>query len=352
MADNDTLLAYLIPKLTSQVENASTEALGYILNRSSGAMQALNDLMREGGLDIAPVTKVETQVTYEDGSRPDMAGYDKDGAKRLLVEAKFWAALLEGQASGYAKQFDHAGTAVLLFIAPEVRFATIWAEIERQMREECELEVMDPSPGVQRARVVGTELQLVLVGWVRLLDLMNAMTGDENVKSDIQQLRGLAQSQDAQASLPIHSEDLNPSTGRRVVWYNQLVDALVDSRGVPEKWMDVKRLRATPQRYGYGRYFHFSGVKGDFWFGVNHEHWAKSGDTPLWLSIGNYGIPEMQEAIGRALNVQVDGGWVPIFPKLGVEYTEVLDDVISQLKLIAELIRPISQLIHSRQAGC
>ena len=129
MADDSTLMAYLVPKLTSQVENAATDALAYILNRSAGSMQALNELLGEGGFDIEPVTRVETQVTYEDGSRPDMAGYDKGNVVRLLVEAKFWAALLEGQASGYAQQFDQPGPAVLLFIAPQLRFPTLWTEI-------------------------------------------------------------------------------------------------------------------------------------------------------------------------------------------------------------------------------
>ena len=48
-----------------------------------------------------------------------MAGYDKTDAARLLVEAKFWASLLEGQASWYARLLDQPGPATLLFIAPE-----------------------------------------------------------------------------------------------------------------------------------------------------------------------------------------------------------------------------------------
>ena len=51
-----------------------------------------------------------------------MAGYDEKNVKRLLVEAKFWAALLEGQASGYAGQFDEPGPAALLFISPKSGF--------------------------------------------------------------------------------------------------------------------------------------------------------------------------------------------------------------------------------------
>ena len=89
-------------------------------------MRALNDLLREGGFDVGPIARVETQVTHEDGSRPDMAGYDENNLKRLLVEAKFGAALLEGQASEYARQLDQPGPATLLFIAPEVRIPMLW----------------------------------------------------------------------------------------------------------------------------------------------------------------------------------------------------------------------------------
>ena len=41
---------------------------------------------------------------------------------------------------------------------------------------------------------------------------------------------GLAHEQDAQVFLPIHAEDMSPDHGRRVRWYNQLVDDAVDSR--------------------------------------------------------------------------------------------------------------------------
>ena len=69
MADYSSLMAHLVPRLTSQVENAATDALAYILNRSEGAIQALNDLLREGGFDIEPIVRVETQVSYPDGSQ-------------------------------------------------------------------------------------------------------------------------------------------------------------------------------------------------------------------------------------------------------------------------------------------
>ena len=100
----------------------------------------------------------------------------------------------------------------------------------------------------------------MIVSWVRLLDRLDALAGDDGVKSDIRQLRGLVRRQDEEAFLPVHSEELGPDFGRRVVGYNRLVDHVVDSKGVPEKWMSVKGLSATSQRWGYGRYVRFSSV--------------------------------------------------------------------------------------------
>ena len=323
MTDNSSLLAYLVPRLTNQVENAATDSLAYILNRSPESMQALNDLLQDGGFSIESVARVETQVTYEDGSRPDMAGYDAHHLKRLLVEVKFWHALTEDQASGYARQFDSSGPAVLMFIAPESRVPTLWAGIARQLEKQAVLEHITSDRGMERAKVVdgslaekGVELQVVLVSWARLLDRLDAVVGDDDVRSDIGQLRSLAQAQDLQAFLPIHSEELGPNLGNRLVWYTQLVDDVI-RRGVDQAWMDIKRLHATSQWYGYGRYFRFDGVEEYCWFGVNFERWAYYGDTPLWLQRldGNRSI-----------------GWTPIYLKLGVEYHEVLDDVVSQLR--------------------
>ncbi len=144
MSNTDTLLSYLVPRLTSQVENAATDCLGYILGKSETARDAFNVLLKVGGYTGKPIVRVETQVTYEDGSRPDMAGYDEDDVKRLLVEAKFWAALSEDQASGYLEQFDEPGPAMLLFIAPEARMETFWAEINRHINDDGQRTLVDP----------------------------------------------------------------------------------------------------------------------------------------------------------------------------------------------------------------
>ena len=349
MANDDTLMAYIVLRLTSGVEDAATEALAYILNKSGGAMSALNELLQEGGFGIESIARVQTQVTYEDGCTPDMAGYDEGGTTRLLVESKFWAALQEDQACRYARHLDQPGPAMLLFIAPEVRRQTLWAEIGRQMSELGDLEpTMPRQAGVKRARMVwkessATVLHLSLVSWDLLLEKMDKQSGDADVRSDIRQLRGLAQRQDAEAFLPLHSGDLSPEHGRRYQDYCRLVNDAVEARGVQEKWLSITGLSVVAQRWGYGRYFRFSDVDTAFWFGVNHSVWTRSEDTPLWLGLyyDNWNKVNM-DAVGRKLNVQVVEAdyfrWVPVRLKTGVEYEEVLDDVAAQLRRIGGIM--------------
>ncbi len=338
MADRTTLTAYLVPRITGQVENAATEALAYILNESESSMQALNDLIREAGSDVGPIARVKTQVTEDDASRPDMTGYDANGVRRLIVEVKFWAPLLEDQASGYARRLGGSEPAMLLFVVPKSRVATLWAEIENQIGAQFKWTgVLDTRSEIKSAELAGTGHHVMLVNWSHVLDRMYVLAGSDDVKSDIGQLRGLAQAQDAQAFLPIHPEELSPAIGSRMAGYTRLIDDVVDSRGVLEGWMDVRKLRATPRRYGYGRYFRLRGVTGDFWFGINHELWASGAATPLWLSLTDQ-IGSVSIAVARQLKVEVSDGCVPIYPRLGVEYDEILDGVASQIRRLAVIL--------------
>ena len=263
MSDDATLMAHLIPRITNQVEDAATDALGYILNRSEASREALTDLLREGGFPMPPIARVATQVAYEDGSRPDMAGYDESDVKRLVVESKFWASLLSGQASGFLQKFDSDVPTALLFIAPESRLETLWAEVVRQIGYESPDTTLGPETtanGCRSAMVKCVERQcvqrrLALVSWDRLLtDMAARAAGDARAVADILQLRGLTRSRADVEFPPIRAEELSPDFARRAVGYNRLVDDVV-TRGIAQGWMSTENLKATPRRYGYGRYF-------------------------------------------------------------------------------------------------
>ena len=341
MAEEITLLAHLVPRITNRIEDTATDALAFILNKSENCREALNALLRDGGFGLEPVVRFQTQVTYEDGSRPDMNGYDKAGAKRLLVESKFWATLLQGQASGYLDQLDGEGPGVLLFIAPESRLITLWAEIERQMRDAGkEIEPVDTQPNIRKARIADSDKSLTLVSWGQLLRrLSDAVGGDSQVVSDIQQLRGLAQQQDSEAFLPIRAEELAPSLSRRIRQINDLIDDVI-RQGRREIGITTENLRRTPQREGYGRYFRFTGVPGGFYLGVNYWLWSTGADTPLWLWIdGNVPVDfdKLRDKYPSVAEYEGYGYYdVPLRLKVGVEYQAVLDDVIGQIKGIKE----------------
>ena len=185
MDNESSLLAYLVPRLTSRGEDTATDALAFILNKSEACRGALEGLLSHQDFAIGPLTRFQTQVTHEDGSRPDMVGYDREGTGRLVVESKFWAALLERQASVYFDKLDDTSSGILLFIAPATRVETLWAEIRRQMEadpEPVQLESVEAGDRMRRAVVEGSEKRVILVSWDLLLDhLLAAEPADSQV---------------------------------------------------------------------------------------------------------------------------------------------------------------------------
>ena len=129
MAEIDTPLAHLSPSFTSQTENIAVEVLGYVLNKYAGSREGLDDLVRLGVNNVKPVFQVRKQVSALDGARPGLAGVDGDGAERVLIEAKFWAELTRRHPHAYLDRLPDDGPAVLLFLDPQERVASLWPEL-------------------------------------------------------------------------------------------------------------------------------------------------------------------------------------------------------------------------------
>ena len=149
MTDNFSLMAHLVPRLTRQVENAATDALAYILNRSDGAMQALNDLLREGGFAIEPLVRVRPQVTFPDGSIPDMAGYDKSNRLRLCRSKVLALSKIKPPPNCSTNLVQQLSWLLSLEFLPCGRR---W-----QMEQQSRLEPIESPSGMQRAKVIWTE---------------------------------------------------------------------------------------------------------------------------------------------------------------------------------------------------
>ena len=335
MAESDTLLANVLPGFTDRIEDFAVEALGYILNKSASSMAVLNSLVRADGSAMPEVVRVGTQVSGEERTRLDLTGFDQGGNERLLIEAKFWAGLTDNQPNAYLGRLPDDGPAVLLFVAPDARVETLWAELRRRVGEN-----LGPDVGIGRvhnAILSGTDKRLLLVSWLHLLDSMaTRAVGELDVQADIQQLRGLAQRMDAQAFLPLHPEELSSNIARRIGQFSDIFVAAIDrGRDVGV----ISRMSPVSSGWNYsGRYLNFAGVSA--WFGVHSGRWSEGGsdDTPMWLLL-NGASPDLLNKISVQLGLRASGNYFPIRLKTGVEWDDMLDNVVSQLQAIAEVLQ-------------
>ena len=354
MADDRTLLAHVVLKLATHPENIAVEALGHILSSSAPTRLALGRMLQAGGADIGPIERVETQVTGEEGERPDLVGFDAGGAKRLLIEAKFWAGLTESQPVAYLRQLPEDEPSALLFVAPAARTETLWPELRRRVWEAEDI-ALDPDSkkaGLVSA-TVGDNRRLMLTSWKALLGSMvveATHAGDSRADVDIQQLLGLTQQMDQDAFLPLRPDEFGPEFPRRMRGLRRLIDDATN-RGTDGGWASVSGMKVTPQAWGYGRYVKLGSEDAwaGVWFGVNFNRWARQRSTPLWLAFYDWsGTLDLVEVHNRVEPLQredppgvidVSGrSYAPLYLPTGIEYDAVLDAVVARLKHIADLI--------------
>lgn len=356
MSEEHSLLAFLVPKLTPQVEDAATDALAYILNRSEDCLGALANLVSDDQFQLAPLSSAKTQVVPSPTARLDLVGYDDDGAIALIIESKFWAPLLDGQASGYVDYLTAPGPSLLLFVAPEIRHAALWSKIEAQFtrdKPDARLTPIECGPQMRAAEVSHPHIcrertRVALLSWATVLDPLEG--ADASTAPDVRQLKGLARTQDDIAFSPLHAEDFSATMPRRILDFNRIVDDVVDAYGVPQGWMTTKGLRAAPQSDGYLRYFRYRAsadnlLSSDIALYVSCNQWVKSAVTPLWLRIWGSKEREIDAIRSAEDDIEHDWSpganlWIPLRLLTGVEYTDVLEDVVVQVERVRDVILP------------
>ena len=341
MSYETTLFAHIAPRLTDRIEDVAVEALGHILSNSEAARSALEETVGLGGAIVDPIDRVQTQVTDEEGARPDLVGFDDKDTKLVLIEAKFWAGLTPNQPNQYLKQLPGGRPAALLFVAPAKRIPMLWPKLLLRAEEKFKLATKSGPKELCSAKVDDGEHRLLLTSWAALLERMKTRAksaGDAAAEADILQLLGLTARMDADAFLPWRSEDLGPEFAKRMLGLITLVNDATNS-GIAEKFLDISKLKISPRYEGYGRHIRIGDV--DAWFGFILDGWAEHGNTPLWLLFSYNEYERLREA-GLAETQVVkwrtkDGRYcIPIPLPTGVEYDTVLDSVVASLKSIAE----------------
>ena len=346
--DSSTLFAYIVSRLTDRNEDVAVEALGYILSRSNATRRALRNLLELEGLDTGELTDARTQVRDKNRARPDLVVYDRERNERVIVEAKFWADLTENQPNAYLSRLPRdERPAVLLFVAPETRLETLWPNLRRLIEHPFNWQLIDTphDAEIKCALVDEGARYLVLASWRALLNRMLsfAMSSGDSIEADIRQLHALCEQQDQDAFLPLKPHEIAPEIPRRMLQFNRLVYDVVEL-AKEHNIVNTENLNVTPRPHGYGRYLRLgnegAGVWAGAWFGVNFELWAKSRETPLWITFtsdnwdGVITVDELRDRLGNDIWANTPNS-IPIHLTTGVEYGEVLADVVERLIEIA-----------------
>lgn len=343
MTRQRSVLAFITTQFAAHPENIATEALSFILDHSRAARTALLHTVRQLGQPIPDDLSFATQVADGAGARPDLIGRDSAGRVLLLIEAKFWAGLTDNQPMGYlgTSLFDDSAGCVL-FVAPEQRLPTLWPELLRRagLPVDANPEVDEGGPASSRRVMIGRH-RMALLSWRTLLQRLQDAARDADdlhASEDLRQLAALCEEMDTSAFLPLQSEELTSTLGRRVEQFCALADD-VTNQLVQTGEADVKGLRATGGAGYYGRYMKLNGYGAFLHF--NAKLWAAHGRSPLWLTMGFKDSPVDAGWLRRAgVEHMPDGVYcrVPIYLPTHAERDTVLAEVLRQVRRVVSTI--------------
>ncbi len=361
---HDTLFGYLATRFSTHPENLATESLNFVLGKSEAARRAFVRFFRQSGASLPESLAFRTQARGEDQSIPDLVGCDSDGANVFIGEAKFWAGLTDAQPVTYIKSLPSGVDSILAFISPAKRMDSLWMELARRCKaaEIAFAEIPQVAPDLRIAEL-GDRRFLVLASWKSLLQSLDQalVTQHEHAAAaDVVQLAGLCDRMDDDAFLPLASDELTGTTGRRIRDFCGLVDSVTELL-VNEGLASTQGVRASAGSGWYGRYMRLCGACCILYFSASK--WSSLQSTPLWLGVLSDGwkwvpSPAVREALsGLALEKpprlveDKDGIHVPLFLPMAVERDRVLAALMDQVKAVSRLLEPVTSSAASPESG-
>lgn len=350
---NETLLGHVADRFKGGVENIATESLAFVVNRTPTAKKALLKFLEQAGISFGESIAIKTQRAEDDQSKPDMRGKNGSGKTVLLVEAKFWASLMDTQPCMYLEHVAKDAQSMLVFVAPPKRLTTLWAEVLRRCK--------DAGRNYSAERKINSEFWTVsldettwlcIASWNILLSyILRSLEaeGHLDAAADVKQLMGLCEKQDEESFLPLTSEDVNSQIGRRIVRFNSVVNRVTEKL-VVEEFGSTKGLKATAAENWFGRYIVMFGY--GCLIRTHARFWAEWRETPLWLCIKDAESWSVADSIRRGLeSLEIenpprlffdpydnDAPNVPLFIPFGIEQSEAVDSIVEQIKKVIGLL--------------
>lgn len=341
-----TLFGHLAPRL-GNAENLATEALAFVLGESFAARRAFAQHFAPTEVPLGQNLTFVTQDCGTNRDVPDLVG--RDGERQVLViEAKFWAGLTDKQPVEYLKRLPPEAPGILAFVAPAARAELLWGELRRRCSNGQLTLGADQSHGELRFARVGAHHVLALTSWRALLDSIDRSleaAAEPALLADVRQIKGLCSRMDSTAFLPLSSEELSSSVGKRIVQFCGLIDDAIQ-RLVNEKIASTKGLRARANAGRYMRDVYLRGNGSCLYFSAHA--WGSERETPIWLRVSDAkwrSSPDIRARLSALANerpprllVTSDLLRVPIFLPVGVEHDAVLTAIAAQVRAVAMML--------------
>jgi hypothetical protein len=247
------------------------------------------------------------------------------------------------------KHFHQGTNSILLFVAPTLRFQTLWPELLRRCWEATiTIEPVSQVGDELRVGQINDQQFLALTSWRSLLSSIRRAletAGQTDVIADVIQLQGLCDRMDTEAFLPPRSEELTSSIGTRVYQFCQLVDDVtgqLKSKGQ----VSTKGLATTASNSSYGRYMKV----GDFdcLLKFDAKLWGSQRETPLWFrvyftALAHERLSKLERKDPPQLLRLGNELFIPLQLPIGVERNEVVDSLVTQIEEIAAYLN-VSEL--------
>lgn len=338
-----SLFGHIVFNFTSQAENFATEALHYILSNSSPARDGLKRFLVTIDNRLNIDLQFVTQVHEEDGTIPDLVGFDENTDQICILESKFWAGLTDNQPVNYLKRLNPTKPSILLFLVPSKRLNTIWSELI----DRCEDSGILINNEIKAESYIFSKINdynyLAVVDWNSMLNIIETEldnASDYIIKSDLIQLRGLCHQMDSESFLPFDSHEISPMIAKKNLQIYDIIEEVL-SKGHANGILRKGSPGCT--KYWYLRYFVIQDY--NFFLSFDNEKWYGLFNSPLWLGLYGKGwLNDKKERnkVKKALtsyNSRIffdknNVAAIPLKIKLGVEKHQVVESVLNQIEEI------------------
>ena len=346
------LLAHLTKNFAPHPENVATEALGHILAHSPAAKRGLASIL--SGTGVEEDLSYRTQQVEGDAlARPDLTGRDAQGRNIVLVEAKFWAGLTDNQPNTYLEMLADDVPSTLCFLVPQERVTSLWPEICNRVSDTGFNITMEHDGEYKSASLSGNK-HLLMTTWATVLKAIEigaTSSGETLTLSDVSQLRGLCEEQEAEGFLPIRPGEFGPESPRRIVGLMNVIDQVIGGLAQTES-ISLSGLRATPLRHGYRRYFDALPriLPHNFGLEFNLNLWRQY-EQPIWLwahreygSMARQEFGDYERSVPNRL-VREDSGdiYFRLNLPIGAEIDEVVRNITLQIQTILNKFQTLKQ---------